>query len=149
MTRHCAEILRFASGSGFFTLHVAGVSAARGTEAACLGGTVKLVSGAYLEGEVVADEDGDPIEAADVRPLPADIAPSTAVPAVREMRTAAIAAAGGALAGVATVAATRALVAAGAKRRAPKMSPVRRALNGPMNVVASKSFLVDVHLLDR
>jgi len=62
-----------------------------------------------------------------------------------EVRTAAIAAAGGALAGAATVAAVRAVRAGGARR-------ARRALLGrrqerPASIIASRSFLVDVHLL--
>jgi hypothetical protein len=64
-----------------------------------------------------------------------------------EVRTAAIAAAGGALAGAATVAAVRAVSAVGAKSRSPRRrsrSRERRA-----NVIGSRSFLIDVHLLDR
>jgi hypothetical protein len=62
--------------------------------------------------------------------------------AVREARTAAIAAAGGILAGAATVATVRAVT---------KKSPGRllsRRKRQP-RVVASRSFLVDVHLLGR
>jgi hypothetical protein len=58
--------------------------------------------------------------------------------------TAAIAVAGGAIAGVATVAAVRA-VGGGSKRRSRRFG--RRAR--PANVVASRSFLVDVHVLGR
>jgi hypothetical protein len=70
------------------------------------------------------------------------------LPALRgEVRTAALAAAGGALAGAATVAAVRAVGAVGSRRR-----PARRLLGRrerPANVVASRSFLVDIHLLGR
>jgi len=62
-----------------------------------------------------------------------------------EVRTAAIAAAGGVLAGAATVAAVRAVGAASSRRSSKRLS--RRARRD--NVVASRSFLVDVHLLGR
>lgn len=62
--------------------------------------------------------------------------------AVREARTAAIAAVGGVLAGAATVAAVRAV--GSGKRSGKRLSRRRRD-----NVVASRSFLVDVHLLGR
>ena len=61
-----------------------------------------------------------------------------------EVRTAAIAAAGGVLAGAATVAAVRAV---GAGKRSGKRPSRRRSRRD--NVVASRSFLVDVHLLGR
>jgi hypothetical protein len=64
--------------------------------------------------------------------------------AVREARTAAIAAVGGVLAGAATVAAVRAV---GSGKRAGKRLGRRRGRRD--NVVASRSFLVDVHLLGR
>ena len=65
-----------------------------------------------------------------------------------EVRTAAIAAAGGALAGAVTVAAVRAVGAVGSRDRS---SPRRlgRRNERPQNVLASRSFLVDVHLLGR
>lgn len=59
----------------------------------------------------------------------------------REAGTAALAAAGGVLAGVATVATVRAL----ANRSLPRLSLRRRQ----QKVIASRSFLVDVHLLGR
>jgi hypothetical protein len=63
-----------------------------------------------------------------------------------EMRTAAIAAAGGIVAGAATVAALRAVRSgAGARRQRPRRLARRR--QEPPNVIASRSFLVDVHLL--
>jgi hypothetical protein len=63
-----------------------------------------------------------------------------------EMRTAAIAAAGGIVAGAATVAALRAVRSgAGARRQRPRRLGRRR--QEPPNVIASRSFLVDVHLL--
>jgi hypothetical protein len=68
------------------------------------------------------------------------------VPILRgEARTAAIAAVGGVLAGAATVAAVRAV--GGAVRNSPgRLLPGRRR---QQKVVASRSFLVDVHLLGR
>ena len=100
-----------------------------------------------LDGEILAEEDAEPGEAAAVRalPLPAEEA---ALPVLRtEVRSAAIAAAGGVLAGAATVAAVRAVSAVGAKSRAPRRLSRRRGRAD--NVVASRSFLVDVHLLGR
>jgi hypothetical protein len=65
----------------------------------------------------------------------------------QEAKTAVIAAAGGVLAGAATVAAVRAVGAVAASRkRAPRRLTRRER---PDNVVASRSFLVDVHLLGR
>lgn len=62
-----------------------------------------------------------------------------------EARTAAIAAVGGVLAGAATVAAVRA-VGAATKRSQGRLLPRRK---DQPKVVASRSFLVDVHLLGR
>ena len=84
-------------------------------------------------------------EGAETEVLPARREPSS--PVVRsEVRTAAIAAAGGALAGVATVAAVRAVSGGGSRRRSRRLS---RRNDRPANVVASRSFLVDVHVLGR
>lgn len=64
-----------------------------------------------------------------------------------EAKTAVIAAAGGVLAGAATVAAVRAVGAAASRgKRGPRLLGRRER---PSNVVASRSFLVDVHLLGR
>jgi hypothetical protein len=95
---------------------------------------------------VIAEEDGELIEGEPNR-LPQRVERNGNVPALREVRTAAIAAAGGALAGVATVAAVRAVSASGQRRR-PAKRQLRRP-ERPANVVASRSFLVDVHLLGR
>lgn len=62
-----------------------------------------------------------------------------------EARTAAIAAVGGVLAGAATVAVVR-TVGAAAKRSRGRVLPGRKR---QPKVVASRSFLVDVHLLGR
>jgi hypothetical protein len=97
-----------------------------------------------LDGEVLAEEDAEAGAAQPTRAL--DAYPEPALPVLRaEVRTAALAAAGGALAGVATVAAVRA--AAGSRARSPRRLSRRRAERP--NVLASRSFLVDVHLLGR
>jgi hypothetical protein len=62
--------------------------------------------------------------------------------ALREARTAAIAAVGGVLAGAATVATVRAV----AKKSPGRLLPGRKR---QPKVVASRSFLVDVHLLGK
>ncbi|MGH2981155.1 MAG: hypothetical protein ACRDKV_03820 [Solirubrobacterales bacterium] len=97
-----------------------------------------------VEGEVIAEENGGPVAEQSVRRLPLRYEP--AVPARREVRTAALAAAGGALAGVATVAAVRAVTGSAMRKR-----PQRRLGRRPErpNVVASRSFLIDVHLLGK
>jgi hypothetical protein len=104
-----------------------------------------------VDGEVIAEEDAGPADATDpVRPLPSSYQePSgSALPVLRpEVKSAAIAAAGGVLAGAATVAAVRAVSSAAAKSRTPRRLGVRR--RDRQSVVASRSFLVDVHLLGR
>jgi hypothetical protein len=83
------------------------------------------------------------LEPVRVRVLPHD---SPGALAIRgEARTAAMAAVGGVLAGAATVAAVRA-VGAVAKRSRGQLLPRR---GRQPKVVASRSFLVDVHLLGR
>jgi len=104
------------------------------------------VSEIHIDGEIVAEEDAEPQAAEPVRalPLPYEEAPA---PVLRtEVRSAAIAAAGGVLAGAATVAAVRAVSAVGSKGRSPRRPSRRRDRR---DVVASRSFLVDVHLLGR
>jgi hypothetical protein len=66
-----------------------------------------------------------------------------------EVRTAAIAAAGGLVAGVATVAAVNAARAVGSRR--PRSRVLRRGSRREraVDVVASRSFLIDVHVLGR
>jgi hypothetical protein len=101
-----------------------------------------------VEGEVVSEEDAEPGSAAGARPLPLPYE-QPKMPVLRnEVRSAAIAAAGGALAGAATVAAVRAVSAAGRRNRSSRRL-ARRTSSAPANVVASRSFLVDVHLLGR
>ncbi len=100
-----------------------------------------------VDGELVSEEDVEEVESDSVRALPREYeAEKSALPAIRgEMTTAAIAVAGGALAGAATVAAVRAVSGGGPKRRGARMAKRAR----PANVVASRSFLVDVHVLGR
>jgi hypothetical protein len=64
-----------------------------------------------------------------------------------EVRTAAVAAAGGVLAGAATVVAVRAVGAIASRRRSSGRLLGRR--ERPAKIVASRSFMVDVHLLGR
>lgn len=82
------------------------------------------------------------LEPVRVRVLPHETAAPLALRG--EAKTAVIAAAGGVLAGAATVAVVRA-VGAAAKRSPGRLLPGRKR----QKVVASRSFLVDVHLLGR
>jgi hypothetical protein len=108
------------------------------------------VSRLDIEGEVVAEEDASPQDATEpVRALSRQSEESSgaALPVLRtEVRSAAIAAAGGVLAGAATVAAVRAVSSAASRPRVPRRLGRRR---DRQNVIASRSFLVDVHLLGR
>lgn len=99
-----------------------------------------------VDGEILAEEDAEPREATGpVRTLPRPYE-EPALPVLRsEVRTAAIAAAGGVLAGAATVAAVRAVSAVGSRSRTSRSGRRR----GRANVVASRSFLIDVHVLGR
>jgi hypothetical protein len=90
----------------------------------------------------VADLELEPIS---VRVLPHESPAPLALHG--EARTAVVAAVGGVLAGAATVAAVRA-VGAAASRGNGSRGLLRRRKRQP-NVVASRSFLVDVHLLGR
>ncbi len=103
-----------------------------------------------VDGEILAEEDAGPRDATDpVRtlPLPYEEEQRPGLPVLRgEVRTAALAAIGGVLAGAATVAAVRAVSAVGSRPRAPRRLPRRQR---QAKVVASRSFLVDVHLLGR
>ena len=100
----------------------------------------------HVDGEVVAEEDAEPTDAEPVRALPLPYEESASPVLRTEVRSAAIAAAGGVLAGAATVAAVRAVSAVGSKPRSPRRLSRRRDRR---DVVASRSFLVDVHLLGR
>jgi hypothetical protein len=101
-----------------------------------------------LDGEVLAEEDVAPDAAQQVRALE-HYSERPGIPALRaEVRTAAIAAAGGALAGAVTVAAVRAVSAVGSRGRSSRRLSRRKA-DRPANILASRSFLVDVHVLGR
>ena len=98
-----------------------------------------------VEMPVLEDEDGE-LDEPTARPLPATVDRRTEVSAWKgEARTAAIAAAGGIVAGAATVALARATRGGSSKRPAKRQKAKAR----PVKVVASRSFLVDVHLIDR
>lgn len=99
-----------------------------------------------LETEAVEmpDLDGEEAEFT-ARPLPTTINHSAEISAWRGgVGSAVVAAAGGLVAGAATVAAVRATRGGSGGRK-----PVKRSGRGqrPQKVVASRSFLVDVHLL--
>jgi hypothetical protein len=107
------------------------------------------VSDHHLDGEIVAEEDASAEDAvAPVRRLPR-VEPDAGSLVLRgEVKSAALAAAGGVLAGAATVAAVRAVSAVGSRGHASRrLLGRRRRPTG--KVIASRSFLVDVHLLDR
>src|SRR5690606_39157812 len=101
-----------------------------------------------LEGEVIAEEDADFDPGAESRvTVLAERIQSGGLPILRdEVRTAAIAVAGGALAGAATVAAVRAVSGGG---RGNSSGRRLRRRGRPDEVVATRSFLIDVHLLGR
>ncbi len=95
-----------------------------------------------LEAEVIEEAD-EAVPAATVRALPVARSGSEVSPFGDGAKTVAIAAAGGIVAGAATVAVVKAATRAPAKRS-------RRLLgrrDKRQDVVASRSFLVDVHLL--
>ena len=98
-----------------------------------------------LEAEAV--EESDRAESGDDRPVPARPRPAEVAATRDDARTVAIAAAGGIVAGAATVA-----IAKAASRAATPSKRGRRTLLGRQkqpDVIASRSFLVDVHLLGR
>jgi hypothetical protein len=85
------------------------------------------------------------LEPVSVRVLPREDAGALAVRS--EAKTAVVAAAGGVLAGAATVAVVRAVGSVASRKRTSPRRLSRR--ERPANVLASRSFLVDVHLLGR
>jgi hypothetical protein len=100
-----------------------------------------------LETEAVEVEfaEGEAVDTDSPRPLPAK-AESSEVSVWRgEVRAAALAAAGGLVAGAATAAVVRA--SRGTSGRKPAKRSARK--ERPLKVIASRSFLVDVHLVDR
>ena len=99
-----------------------------------------------LEAEAIEEEvpAGAAEPEANVRPLPELRRTSAITQPGSEIRTVALAAAGGIVAGAATVAAIR-VVRAGTSRNGKSVR--KRRSDKPSNVLASRSFLVDVHLL--
>jgi hypothetical protein len=93
--------------------------------------------------EVPAPEDDGVAEVA-ARPLPEQRAAGELSVWREDVRTAALAAAGGIVAGAATVAAVRATRAGSRRRTRPRSL---RGRERPAKVVASRSFLIDVHVL--
>jgi len=89
--------------------------------------------------------DTDDVETPSARPLPARRDEQAELSVWRgDVRTAALAAAGGLVAGAATVAVVRASRGSSGRRPAKRS---QRGRERPVKVVASRSFLVDVHLL--
>ena len=105
----------------------------------------ELLETEAVEMPVLDDEDAEFAEPT-ARPLPATVDKGAEVSAWKgEARTAAIAAAGGIVAGAATVALARATRGGSSKKPAKRS----KAKDRPVKVLASRSFMVDVHLLDR
>ena len=99
-----------------------------------------------VEGEAIEEPVGAETAEDDVRPLPARRSASELDAWRGEIRTVAVAAAGGIAAGAATVAAVNAV-----RARVERKKPTRLIRRGGKaeRVVASRSFLIDVHVLDR
>lgn len=93
-----------------------------------------------VEEDLPADESAG--EQAEVRRLPVRKRGGDLEPLRGEVATAALAAAGGVVAGAATVAVVRAIGAASRNGRGRVVKGRR-----PAKIVASRSFLVDIHLL--
>ena len=105
----------------------------------------ELLEAEAIEEPVVGDAADEGL--ADTRPLP-QRAPAGEVDVWRgEVRQAAIAAGAGLVAGAATVAAVRAVRGTGQSSRGKLLR--RGKGKAPNKVVASRSFLVDVHVLGR
>lgn len=102
--------------------------------------------------EVQAEEEeiapGEELAADEVRPLPAER--ESALPVIREeARTVAVAAAGGLVAGAATIAAAQ-IVRAGARSTVRKV--IRRSkkpVDPRESAVARRSVLIDIHVLEQ
>ena len=105
----------------------------------------ELLEAQAIEEPVTAGEEEPQLEAA--RPLPEPARPGEIEAWRGEVRTAAIAAAGGIVAGAATVAAVRAV--RGGTSRGSRKAPRRRRDDRLGKIVGSRSFLIDVHVLGR
>ena len=99
-----------------------------------------------VEAEAIEEPVGEGVADDDVRPLPERRSASELDAWRGEFKNVAMAAAGGIAAGAATVAAVSA-VRARAERRKP--TRVLRRGGKAERVLASRSFLIDVHVLDR
>ena len=99
-----------------------------------------------VEGEAIEEPIGAEAPADDVRPLPARRSAAELDAWRGEIRTVAVAAAGGIAAGAATVAVVNAV-----RSRVESKKPTRVLRRGGKaeRVLASRSFLIDVHVLDR
>jgi hypothetical protein len=95
--------------------------------------------------EPIAEEADEPLD--EVRRLPEPASRGEISVWRGEVKTAALAAAGGLVAGAATVAAVKATRGSSSRRKPARRA--RRAVDRPLNVVASRSFLIDVHLLGK
>ncbi len=96
-----------------------------------------------MQAEAVEEAEGLDEE----RPLPANARVAEVAPVSIEARTVAMAAAGGIVAGAATVVVAKAFGRAAAPSKRSRRTIVGRSKRD--DVVASRSFLVDVHLLGR
>lgn len=103
-----------------------------------------VVEAQAVEEPLTSEAEAD-VEAEAPRPLPATADPAEVDVWRGEVRTAAIAAAGGLVAGAATVAAVRAV----RRPEKPSRKGIIRRGRKSQNIVASRSFLVDVHVLGR
>ena len=97
--------------------------------------------------QVLQAEAVEESEPGDERPLPATARPVEVVPFTSDARTVAMAAAGGIVAGAATVVVAKAVSKAASPSKRSKRTIAGRAKRD--DVIASRSFLVDVHLLGR
>jgi hypothetical protein len=101
-----------------------------------------------LEAQAVEESVVGEVEPGATRPLPARRDKRQELDAWRgEVRTAAIAAAGGLVAGVATVAAVKAVRAP--RRQRARLLRRQSKRDRAVDIVASRSFLIDVHVLGR
>ena len=101
-----------------------------------------------VEAEAIEEPAGGADRDAEVRPLPAGREAGELDSWRGEVRNVVIAAAGGLAAGAATIAVANLVRAKAAPSRTSAKGLVRRARHRE-DVIASRSFLVDVHLLGR
>ena len=104
-----------------------------------------------LEGQAFEEPvaEGEAAGTEKVRRLPEPARPTELEAWRGEVRTVALAAAGGVVAGAATVAAVRAVRGGGRRSRGRGLLGRRQEREVPQRILASRSFLVDVHLLGR